>query len=135
MNKPPLLSAETRVRIRQHLGYINVQEAYTFVLGVPSPVRAQFTIEGAMEKLIEAAYPRMMKTLDILDELECSMGTDLDLLDVSSIGNVNVSQSKLDDLKKRYRYFQGSLANFFGVAPYPYDQRNIGGSINVPVIR
>ena len=41
------ITEDERARGRHHLGYMQVQEASTFVLGVPSGVQTAFMIEGA----------------------------------------------------------------------------------------
>lgn len=124
----PLLTAVQKVNVRRHLGYLNVQEAYTFVIGRPQPVLAQFTVEGAMDRLLAEAVPECLRLLDILQGVEVQMLGDQELLAVTKIGEIEIRPDEFKQLVRQYQYWQGGLGNLFGVAPYPYDQR-FGGAL------
>jgi hypothetical protein len=125
---------EEKVRIRHHLGYLGVQTASTFILGVPAAVQTSFILEGAMDRVIEAAAPQVRRHLTILDGLEAQMVDDAELMAVDQIGDIRVNQKEQMQLESKYDYWRRSLANLFGTVPNPYDQRFAGGNgVNVPV--
>ncbi len=62
-----------RARVRYHLGYLNVQETSTYVLGVPAAIPQLFSVEGAMDKLTPEILPKVYLLLDRLDCLECEL--------------------------------------------------------------
>lgn len=124
----PLLSAVQKLNVRKHLGYLNVQEAYTFVLGRPQPVLSQFLVEGAMDRLLSEAVPECLRLISILDGIEAQMVGDQELLAVLQIGEIQINPDEWKGLIRQYQHWQGALGNLFGVAPYPYDQR-FGGAM------
>lgn len=125
------LTDEEKVKIRHHLGFLNVGEAYTFVLGTPAAVETQFIIEGAMNRVLEKALPELRRILQVLNGLEEQMVADHELLAVNQIGEIKVRSDEQEALDARYGRWCGSLANMLGVYANPYDKR--GGGINVPV--
>lgn len=129
------LSEEEQVSIRHHLGYLNVGEAYTFVLGTPAGVETQFIIEGAMKRVLPAAEPRMRMMLGTLDQIECQMVGDLDTLVASRIGDIEINPEEQKKLLKAYDYWVDALSNIFGVPRNPFDKRkwNPGGGSRVNV--
>ena len=134
----PVIAEETKERIRHHSGYLQVQASQTFVLGVPAAVQTQFQIEGAMNRLLPSAVPRLFNILDRLDTIEDQMGDDLDLLAVTKVDEIDIRPDEFVQLVKQYLYWRAALCNLFGVPPNPYDQRfaAMGGqaSANVPVL-
>lgn len=124
---------EEKVQIRRHLGYINVQEAYSFILGVPAAVETQFLIEGAMDRVLPQAEPEVRRHLEILATLEGQMITDLDTLVASSVGEIKIRPTEMKELRKEYQYWREGLANIIGCYPNPFDKRFFGGSVNVNV--
>jgi hypothetical protein len=125
---------EEKVKVRHHLGYLNVQESQTFVLGVPAGVQTQFIIEGAMNRLIEAALPEARRQIAILDGFEEQMVEDAELMAIEQIDTIRVNQKEQAQLRDTYDYWRRALANLLGVVPNPYDQRFAGGGINAPVV-
>lgn len=133
----PFTDAE-KVKIRHHLGYLNVGYAQTFVLGNPQAVETQFIIEGAMDLVLDAALPEARRQLGILDRIECQMVGDHELLAVNKIGEIEVRKEEQDQLRKEYRYWRAALANILGIYPNPFDRRygmgnDVGPAVNIPV--
>lgn len=130
------LTPEEKVKVRHHAGYLNVQAAQTFVLGVPAGVETTFIIEGAMDRVLEAALPEVRRHLQILDALEEQMIVDHELLAVNKLGEIEVNNREQDQLTARYDYWVDSLCNLLGVVRNPFDKRLSGRrGINVTVAR
>ena len=64
------LTPEEKTATRHHLGYLGVAYAYTFVFGIPSGVQTQFSVEGAMDRLLADSEPRYRQILRILDRID-----------------------------------------------------------------
>lgn len=126
------LTEQEKVSIRHHCGYLNVGEAYTFVLGTPAAVETQFIIEGAMTRVLESALPQVRRHLRILDQIEEQMVEDLELAAVNQLGEIQVNQKEQSQLWKNYVRWVGSLCNLFGVYRNPFDKRG-GGGVNISV--
>jgi hypothetical protein len=131
-----MLSEEDKVKARHHMGYLNVQEASTFVLGIPAGVQTQFMIENAWGKILPHAENLFRTLLCRLDEIEAQVYGGSDMADVLKTGSIEVNPDRLKELAKYYRLAQQGLANLLGVVPNPFDLRDwvrAGGGINVPV--
>lgn len=134
------LSEQEKVWIRHYCGYLNVQEAQTFVLGTPASVETQFIIEGAMNRVLSEALPLIRRIMTVLDQIEQQMIQNLELLQITQIDTIRVNSTGPDkeqaQLKKQYLYWLGALCNALGIAQNPFDKRfsqsSIGG-INVRV--
>lgn len=126
------LTEQEKIKIRHHLGFLNVAEVSTFVLGTPAAVETQFVIEGAMNRVLEAALPELRRQLQILDSIEEQMVADHELLAVEKIGEITLRKDEQEALVRVYDRWRESLANLLGVYPNPWDKR--GGGINVPVV-
>lgn len=121
---PTLLTDEEKVRVRHHLGFLNVQEAYTFVLGTPAGVETQFVIEGSMNRLLPAALPLVRELLAKCDATEAQRFEDQEVLVATKVGSIDLAGSKEQDgLVRNYGYWRESLANVFGAYTNPYDKR------------
>jgi hypothetical protein len=124
----PLTDVE-KVKVRHHTGYLNVQDAQTFVLGTPASVETQFIIEGAMNRVLEIALPEVRRHLQILDSIEEQMVEDHELLAVEALGEITVNTKEQDKLTRRYDYWVDSLCNLLGADRNPFDKRlNSGGA-------
>jgi hypothetical protein len=135
---PTLLTDEEKVKVRHHLGFLNVQEAYTFVLGTPAGVETQFIVEGAMNRLLPAALPLVRNLLCKCDETECQRFESQPNLAAAKVGNIELrGKDEQDALVRNYDYWRQALANAFGVYTNPFDKRvdqqNAGSPINVRV--
>jgi hypothetical protein len=128
------LSVDERVRIRHHMGYLQVADAYTFVLGSPASVETTFIIEGAMDRVLEAAIPLMRKILQTLDAIETQSVDDLELLAVTSLGEIDVNTEELPKLERQYDKWVAKLSNMLGCPRNPFDKRFAATSgVNVGV--
>lgn len=128
------LTDRERVKIRHHLGYLNVQNAQTFVLGVPAAVDTQFLIEGAFDKVLPEALGEVRRHLVMLDNVEAQIAENQELLAVTKVGEISVRQDEFEALLVRYDYWRNGLSNLLGVYPNPWDKRRIAGpGINVRV--
>jgi len=130
---------DEKVRIRHHLGFLNVSTAATFSLGTPANVQTQFIIEPAMD-LVPVAAEKLARTLlDRLDVVDFQIFDDADTLVASRVGAIDLNPIEFEKILQRYNYIRGALANLLGVMPNPYDKRfynpNGGGGmgINCPV--
>lgn len=131
-----LLTDEEKVRIRHHLGFLNVQEAYTFVLGTPAGVETQFIIEGAFLRLLPAAVPLVRELLAKCDSTEGQKFENQENLVVSKVGSIELrGPEEQKELEKALNNWRGALANALGVYKNPFDKRDdASGGLNVPVI-
>ena len=128
------LTEQERVKIRHHLGYLNVAEAQTFVFGTPAAVETQFLVEGAMNRVLDSALPEVRRHVAILDQIEDQMIADHELLAVSKVGEIDVRPDEQEALDLRYERWRQSLANLLGIYPNPFDKRFAGRGPNVPVM-
>lgn len=134
-----VLTEEEKVRVRHHCGYLNVQAVATFVLGVPAAVETQFMIEGAMDRVLPAAVPQVVRHLEILDSIETQMVENHELLQVKALGEIEVNSTGRDreqvQLRQTYDYWVNSLCNLIGVVRNPFDKRKgaFGGGLNARV--
>jgi hypothetical protein len=127
---------EEKVRIRHHLGYLNVAAAATFVLGAPAGVETTFIIESAMNKVLPAAETLARELIAKCDAVEAQLIENQELLAVTQVDEIGVRQDEFQALLHRYHYWRNGLANVLGVYPNPFDKRFEGGagSINLPVM-
>lgn len=128
------LTDAERVKVRHHMGYLNVGEAFTFVLGAPAAVETTFIVEGAMNRVLEVALPELRRILSVLDQLEEQMIMDHELLAVRTLGEITVNEREQTQLTERYDYWVASLANILGCERNPFDKRRAVASINVGVM-
>lgn len=124
-----------KVKIRHHLGYLNVTNSATFSLGVPQAVETQFIIENAMNLVKPEAEGEVRRHINILNQIEELMICGHEHLAVTSIGEISINGKEQEKLTKRYRYWQNSMANLLGCYPNPFDKRfdANGHMVNVPV--
>ncbi len=135
-----VLSSVQKVKIRHHLGYLQVSAVATFALGTPAAVETQFIIEPAMDKVLQEAVPELERHLSILDQIEQQGLDDLELLAVNQVGEIGVNQGEQAALLTKYNYWADSLANLLGVMRNPFDKRLPqnragGGGLNARVVR
>jgi hypothetical protein len=124
------------------MGYGQVQESSTYVLGVPAGVQTAFMIENAWERILPSAEREFLRILDRLDFVEHQVEENQENLAVKKLSEIEMNDSEFEKLMQRYMYWQGKLANMLQVPPNPYDQRPILGSgyngaggMNVPVLQ
>jgi hypothetical protein len=132
------ITDDQKMRARHHLGYLNVQAAATFQLGIPAAVQTQFVIEGAWEKILPEAMNKFEVLLCRLDQIEEELYGGIDLASVTQVGSIQVNEKRFRELGRYYRHARDSLANLMGIVPNPFDQRELvcgGGAVgNLPVL-
>lgn len=131
-----MFTAAERVKIRKHLGYSNVGEAYVFAVGIPTGTQQQFMIEGAMARVMPEGEAEARRLLCILDGIETQGLGDLELLAVDGVGDIKVRNDGQQALDSRYWRYAAELANLLNCPINPYDNRRSGGlgSLNLRVI-
>ena len=127
------LTEQEKVSIRDHMGYLNVAEVYTFVLGTPAGVETQFLIEGAMQRVLESALPRLRNVLQVLEQIRAQKVANLENLAVSKLGNIELRADEQKQLDAQYDQWVGVLENMIGCPRNPFDKRG-GGGLNLPVL-
>ena len=116
------------------MGYLEVADVYTFVLGSPASVETTFIVEGAMDRLLESSLPRFRKLLRVLDQIQDQQIDDLEFLAVETLGDIKVNLNEQKQLIRNYDYWVAQLANFLGCPRNPFDKRLTSTSgINVSV--
>jgi hypothetical protein len=130
-----LLTEEEKVRVRYHLGYVNVGQASTFVLGTPASVDVSFILENAFLKILPAALSLVRELIGKCDACDAQLLEDMPNLAVDAVCDIKLRSDEMQQLDMRYERWRTALANCFGVYPNPYDKRTIGGpTLNVPVL-
>jgi hypothetical protein len=132
-----MLTEQEKSSARGHLGYLQVQQAQTFVLGIPAAVQTQFMIEGAFTRVLPSAEARFRQLLVILDGvLQQIVDNQIDLA-VEAIDEIKINLKEFKHLVDRYEWWRRELANLMGILPNPFDQRFQGwggaGYINTSV--
>lgn len=130
------LTQDEKVRVRHHLGYLNVEEVATFALGVPANVQTQFMIEPAMDKVLVAAEEKLRSLLGQLDAVEFQIFDDTETLVALKVGSIEINPDSFDKVLQRYLFIRSALANVLGIIPNPYDKRffnEAGGAIGINV--
>jgi len=116
------------------MGMPQVNEANTFVGGVPMAIEVSFMLEGAMDRVTAEAADITRQKLATLDTIERQMVGDLELLAVSKIEEISINPDEMKALRIQYDYWADALANDFRVMRNPYDFRTQGGGgVNVRV--
>lgn len=124
------LTPEEKVRIRDQLGFLNIANAETFALGMPAGVETQFMIEGAMDRVPEAALFLVREHLEVLISLDGQSREDHELMAVNAIGDISINQQEQKQIDDRRRYWRGRLCDALGAFPNPFTQTNgTGGGI------
>jgi hypothetical protein len=133
-----VLTEEEKAKARHHMGYLEVQSAYTFALGIPLNTQTQFMIEGALNNLLPSAYPKFRELLCRMDAMENQVYCGAELADIESIDTIKVNRMRLKEIAQMYLLAQGALGNMLGCTPNAWDQREwlsraYGPGLNIPV--
>lgn len=130
-----MLSEEEKVRVRHHMNYLNVSEAFTMVYGTPAATQPQFAVEGAMVRVKESALPLLRNLLAQLDEVEGQMFGNAENLAVERIGDITINKEEFKQLRDVHMpYLRAKLGNLLGVPPNPLATNGTEGpGVNVPV--
>lgn len=118
------LTSQDKERCRYHCGYLEVSPAASLSYGIPRPINTIFLIETAMDNIVDLAIPRVIKTLNILDKVECKLEQALEYMSANKIGNIEVRADQADALEREYHRWAARLCDILGVPPYPYAERN-----------
>lgn len=127
------LAEEEKVRVRDALGFLNSSELSTYVLGLPAGIETQFMIERAMNLYVkESALPLIRTILCELEGLDKQRAAVRGSIGVEAIGGIRMRapSDAFAELNKEFIRLVGRLANAFGVAPNPFDNRN--GTFGIP---
>lgn len=128
----PRLTDSDRVRVRYHLGYLNIEPVQSIQLGFPAAQQAEFLVETAMDRLMAAAVPKLLEILNTLECIEGLMRQALPHLLAQQIGelkirNTNEEGTSQDLLEKEYARWAKRLADHLGVPLNVYSTRFQGG--------
>jgi hypothetical protein len=132
-----VISEENKARARHHLGYGQVQEASTFVLGVPAAVQTAFMIEGTWSRIMASGEEHFCRLLDRLDGIEDQILEDQPNLAAEAVGTIKLNMNEFRMLLQQYSYWQGAVANLLQIPANPFDQRpfvGASGGCNIPTI-
>jgi hypothetical protein len=134
-----VLTEEEKAKARHHLGYLQVQSAYTFALGIPLNTQTQFMIEGSFNNLLPSGYPKFRELLCRLDRMEEQVYCGAELADIESIDTIKINRQRIREIMQMYCLARSGLANLLGTVPNPWDQREIvmnanGAGLNIPVV-
>ncbi len=122
------ITEEEKIRIRHHLGYMNMSGTYTYMGGAPAVVPANFLVEGAMDRILEPALGLVRTLLSRLDQLEQQMFDDAENMAVTRIGDIEINPRENAQLIELYDRTVGQLANALGVEKNPYSK--VSGGAN-----
>lgn len=128
----PNLTEQEKVRMRHHLDFLNVAEAYTLAFGVPMAAEPQFWIEGAMDRIKVEALPLARELLSKCDATEAQMFEDQENHAVRKLGDIEINPDEFDVLERRLNYWRNRLATLLGVTPNPIAMGRNDGGVNVP---
>lgn len=126
------LTDEEKAAIRYHLGYPMLDQVATFAIGVPAAFETAFILEGAMNRVQGATLTRARTLLCRLEEVECQIAGDTELLAVSQVDETKIDPAMMMKLDGRYIRWQQALGNVLSVPVNPFDQRK--GGLNVRVV-
>ena len=133
-----MLTPQEKVAGRKHMGYLGVQAASTFYLGIPAGVQTQFVIESSFTKLMPESEVEYRRLIAILDGVEAQIFDNQGNLAASKVGEIEINPREFEKLIQRYLYWQGCLGNLLGCIANPFDQRFAGwsgggGGVNMSV--
>lgn len=92
-------------------------------MGTPAGVETQFMIEGAMDKVLDAALGKVRSVIQVLEKLEQQMVDDQELLAVNQVDEIGIRGTEMRELREEYQFHRNGLANLLGIYPNPFDKR------------
>lgn len=125
---------DEKVRIRHHLGYLNVAQGSTFVLGVPAALEPQFIIEIAMNKVLPAAEGLVRRLLANCDAAEEQIAENTQNVAATQVDEIALNDKEFEQIVKRLNYWRGGLANALAIYQNPFDKRGATSAINRRVV-
>jgi hypothetical protein len=131
-----VLTEAERVRVRHHLGYLNLSQGRVIAFGVPTPLQPQYAVEAAMDHINVNALGLCREILGRLDAIEQQMFENTENQAVTQLGDISINKDEHEQLRSGpLAYWRDKLATLLGVLPNPFSPTNgSGGGINAPVI-
>lgn len=131
------ITPQEKVRIRYHLGYLNVQMAGSIQWGLPRPIQTLFIVEEAMNNVIEDAVGIVRNIVQVLDRVEAKLVESQDRLAAMKLGEITLRDANTplepDLLENEYKRWAFRLADTLGVPLYAYSRRFQTDYCNIPV--
>lgn len=110
-------------RARYHLGYMDVVQASSFAFAIPQATQVQFMFESAIRRVQPGAEPRVVRLLDTLDEIECTLFQASKDLFAKRVDSLEPNLEQPTDVEREYVRWACRLADVLGVTPYPFSER------------
>lgn len=110
-------------RARYHLGYMTVVVASSFAFGIPAATEVQFMFESAIKRVQALSEPRVVRLLDKLDEIECTLFEASSNLFAKRAGDLEPNLEQPADVDREYVRWACRLADMLGIVPYPFSER------------
>lgn len=126
-------SEDEKVQIRYHLGFMNVNELYTFAAGIAHSIPHMSLLEGAMTRVLPFAETKVRQILERLNETETQKFENQEAVVVTSIGDITIDPMGQHKFENVYLYWRACLGNLLAVDPNPYDQRFQNSGLNARV--
>ncbi len=125
------LTDDEKVRIRSHLGYMNMAETYSLIFGSPAATQPQFWLEGAFRRVLPAALSHIRVLLARCDAIEQQMFDNTENHAVDRLGDIDINKDEFDQLEDQYERWTGKLANALGVLKNPWSKSSRGLNVGV----
>ena len=124
------LNQTERSRIKHFLEYPDwTSLAYSVQLGFPASSQPMYLLEGAFDRVTNAALESVRKDLCQLESIEHQLGEARSRLSAEQLGNLKVNMNELPMLRRELVWWGLVLANDLGVGPNPFSAMEIlGGS-------
>lgn len=123
------LNANERSRIKHFLEYPDWSSlAYSVQLGFPASSQPMYLLEGAFDRVTDAALESVRKDLCQLESIENQIGQARTRLSAEQLGNLKVNMNELPMLRRELVWWALVLANDLGVGPNPFSAMEILGS-------
>jgi len=124
------LNQTERSRIKHFLEYPDwTSLAYSVQLGFPASSQPMYLLEGAFDRVTNAALESVRKDLCQLESIEHQLGEARSRLSAEQLGNLKVNMNELPMLRRELVWWALVLANDLGVGPNPFSAMEIlGGS-------
>ena len=122
------LNAEERSRCKHFLEFPDWESlAYSIQLGFPASSQPLFLMEGAFDRVTNAALESVRKDLCQLESIERQLGEARTRLPAEQLGNLKVNMKELPMLRRELVWWALVLANDLGVGPNPFSAMEILG--------
>jgi len=119
------LTAQEQARIRDYLGYLNLNAIQSIQLGFPAASQALFLVDSAMTRVRPEAETEIVRKLLIeLDRLDAEMAAGRKFLKVRQVGDITLNPDRhLPDLRREQKYWAQRMADALGVPLNSYALR------------